>query len=986
MIINRQDYTLGIKMGSNSMAYVAITKNTNEILDAGVRIFYDGREPKSKDPLNVKRRECRARRRNLKRRKSAQKHLRRLLAKTFKIPEKAMFECGNNPYIIRKNAAIKYVPQVMFCRAMLSLCGHRGFKSLRKCAGNDEISSMKEAGEFLKQHLIDHHITLGTYLANQQQKKFSPEIIDGKSKWTHYPIRSMVAYELRAIFSMQKTFHPELTPTLYNKLKKFIVEQRRLKPQERGKCGLENDEYRIYKASPVFQQFRIWENINNIMVKVAEDYEPLLIDEKKKLADALMNGGGWNRSGKLSFTKIRKILDLPKSTQINLDWKKQTTEKSDGLLADQTSVVFADPKRFGEKWFSFSMQQKDDIVKLLMDDSLFDDEIATTLARLFYDGEDVESERLDNIINAPLPEGTGSVSKKAIENTLPFIKKGYRFKDAAKMAGYEAQTVQDSKLLSKLPYYGEILPKSCMGGSGDVADSPEIRHGKVTNITVHKAMNILRGCVNKMISKYGRPTSIKIVMDKEFGMSQKRKAIYIKENLANKKINQTIEELAKKYNRISTPQIRLKYKLWLELGKNKLCIYSGKPIKEADVFSNNTEVDYILPLGKWYNDSRNNALICFQEMNRRKGNKTPYEAFGLMNAWPSIKERSKSLPEHKRMLFDEYNDTIENSLPNRAINDMRYESKLAYEYLQFVCKDVEGIKERAVYRFKKKWGLDGVFGEKEDHRKSVILAFTVACLSRNILISDDVFDLPHKDFSFKKFKERMLAIYTQHPPPAKEPLGAINEETNYGLIKDDDKKITLSVTKPAIDVEFKERKIDQILSVKHREAIMNIFVNSNSEKEFKNALLDYVKKTGIKRLKRKIPKSKDVIIKIEHENKEGQTFYRYCATGNNHLIYLTKSGESGTVSAFHYKTRNFFSKEDIAIILQKNDIVSFPNATHRYYRVSKINAGLATLKDVNDASPADSTNGFPIMGRDKVVIRKTQSIKKYLENGMIKKT
>lgn len=61
------DYRLGLDLGTNSIGWAVYSidkdKKPNSLIDMGVRIFSDGRNPKTKEPLAVERRIARGIRR-----------------------------------------------------------------------------------------------------------------------------------------------------------------------------------------------------------------------------------------------------------------------------------------------------------------------------------------------------------------------------------------------------------------------------------------------------------------------------------------------------------------------------------------------------------------------------------------------------------------------------------------------------------------------------------------------------------------------------------------------------------------------------------------------------------------------------------------------------------------------------------------------------------------------------------------------------------
>lgn len=82
-------YRLALALGSTSLGWCVLRTEEHspvDIIDMGVRIFPDGRDHKTKEPLAVTRRHARARRRNYDRRALRQRRLMAYLIETGLIP------------------------------------------------------------------------------------------------------------------------------------------------------------------------------------------------------------------------------------------------------------------------------------------------------------------------------------------------------------------------------------------------------------------------------------------------------------------------------------------------------------------------------------------------------------------------------------------------------------------------------------------------------------------------------------------------------------------------------------------------------------------------------------------------------------------------------------------------------------------------------------------------------------------------------------
>jgi CRISPR-associated endonuclease Csn1 len=137
---------LGLDIGTNSIGWWLYATHEGEIcdvIDGGVRIFSDGRDPKTKYSLAVDRRAARAQRRlrdRFLRRKAA---LMKRMAEAGLMPAdpadaKALEQL--DPYALRAQGLDQELPLEQCGRALFHLNQRRGFKSNRKTDRGDNES------------------------------------------------------------------------------------------------------------------------------------------------------------------------------------------------------------------------------------------------------------------------------------------------------------------------------------------------------------------------------------------------------------------------------------------------------------------------------------------------------------------------------------------------------------------------------------------------------------------------------------------------------------------------------------------------------------------------------------------------------------------------------------------------------------------------------------------------------------------------------
>ena len=134
-------YRLGLDLGTNSIGWAVLPLNgegtVTGVADFNSRIFSDGREPKSGEPLALQRRLARGIRRNLRRRKQRRRALFHLLQEQGLYPkarDAAAALKSLDPYPLRVKALDEKLEPHELGRALFHLGVRRGFKSNRKDA------------------------------------------------------------------------------------------------------------------------------------------------------------------------------------------------------------------------------------------------------------------------------------------------------------------------------------------------------------------------------------------------------------------------------------------------------------------------------------------------------------------------------------------------------------------------------------------------------------------------------------------------------------------------------------------------------------------------------------------------------------------------------------------------------------------------------------------------------------------------------------
>ena len=695
------------KLGSPPIAPLA--PSVSKLIACGVRLFDDGRNPKDGSSLAEMRRVPRSSRRRRDRFLQRRSYLMALLVEYGLMPklegqrrELALVD----PYALRAKGLDQQLTSFEIGRVLVHLNQRRGFKSNRKAdrgkASEKDKGKIAEAVSRLKEHLgLAKARTLGEYLWQRHggedgratPRTRSPDTNTtrirmhgegAKALYEFYPSRELLDDEYQKLMEVQARFHPAiLTPEAIAALHRAIFWQRPLKPVPSGKCTLEPTEERLPKALPSVEARTIYEMVNQLrygrglLIKT-----PLTRNQRDLVATTLLQGKS------LTFDKLRSALKLPRDVRFSLE------EGGKKDLKDFVSKSAAAMRKcFGEHWLELSLEQKDEIIKRLVEEE--DEEALAAWLRAAH-GLDEEAAKAVAVWSPP--EGISRLGATANEAVLAELIDGVgddgdllTYDKAVTFAGrtlgrnWHHSDFRDGEIHLPLPYYGKVLERHVSFGSGDPRDGNEKRFGKLANPSVHIALNQLRRLVNRLVSAYGEPAQIVVELARELKLSREQKDEERRRNAENRKANDLRRVELEKLGQADTAENRLRLRLFEEQQRANsgiaLCPYSLQPIAIATVFSSEVDIDHILPYSKTLDDTAANRVICYRAANRQKGNRSPFEAFGDTERWNDLVARAAALPANKRWRFApdamERYELKERDFLARQINETRYLSRMA---------------------------------------------------------------------------------------------------------------------------------------------------------------------------------------------------------------------------------------------------------------------------------------------------------------------
>jgi len=886
----------------------------------GVRIFPDGRDAQSKEPLAVARRGYRSQRKNLDRYLYRMKRLIDYLTETDLLPmdEQRRAEVFKlNPYQLRTKALDEKLEPAEFARAIIHLAKRRGFRSNRKVM-SDKKTAYTEAIANLKAGLTNTNArTLGEYLwlrfqetpenKNHLRKpiKFRYEK-NTESPDPIFPLREMVEHEFDLLWASQSRYNPSLTADHRDCIRSIIFHQNPLKPQPKGKCQLIPTEDRAPKAHPLFQEFRIRQDLNNM--KLINNFTNEVLELSQEQYELLYDS--LNQKHEMTFKAMRKLLFRTQADDYRFNLETNNREK---LLGNQThhEIMRKGNELVAECWHKWDEDTRNRAMELIISD-LDDAPLLSELQELGISGEPATK-----LLELHLPSDYCHLSLKAMEMILPGMRNRMVYSDACQNAGFNHSLEYDGRIYDEgnLPYYGELLRREAIELNRKIGDEQADQYGKINNPTVHIALNQLRKVVNAICVKYGAPQEIILELGKEIKMGMAEKERLEKLHRKNRKINEMVDELLCKCDVPPNANNRLKAKLWLELGANEIdrrCVYTGQQINITDLFSSKIEIDHILPKSRTYDDSSSNKILCFREANRYKAERSPYEAFGDSKEgynWEDIVTRANNLPDNKLRRFqkdamDRYRDQEE--VLARMLNDTRYMSRVAMKYMFYICGDrkVSTITGLHTGLLRGKWGLNDCLGEgdiknRNDHRHHAIDAFVIALTTRSMVqkLAHNIeqsrvrfiekLDLPYPGFCHESLSDMVDRIKVSYKPDQIKPSklmkkkqtgGALAEETAYAFVGPDPQnpKYNLYAIRKNI-ADINEKNYEDIADPHIRQQIADMIANSQGSK-FSDLLKDYASKHNIKKVKLLLSLNPKSMIPVTDKN--GKAF-KYLSSDKN---------------------------------------------------------------------------------------------------------
>ena len=585
--------------------------------------------------------------------------------------------------------------------------------------------------------------------------------------------------EFEAIWEKQAQYHSELTPELKKEIRDIIIfYQRDLKSCKNlvSYCELEHTEREVTidgkkktiqtgckvcpKSSPLFQDFKIWQILNNLQVSVVghqrkrikkDKSQPSLFDDAETGAlnrfltqeekDILYNE--LSIKDKMSKRDVLKLLfDNPKN--LDLNYKEVEGNRTMAALFKAYQDIIS---MTGNGEYDFSKMPADDAKSIvneifnglgyktdflsfnpLLEGKGMEQQPAYRLWHLLYSytgdksvtGNEAllakiqdlcgfEKEYANVLVNISLALDYGSLSAKAIRKILPHMMKGYEYSEACKMAGYN--------------HSARSLTKEELANKDYKSRLDSIKRNSLRNPVVEKILNQMINVINEIIKTYGKPDEIRIEMARELKKSQEERELLdaaIRKNTAeSEKLRKELEEEFG-IQHVTRNDI-LRYKLYNELKLNGYkTLYSNTYIPREELFSKRFDIEHIIPQSRLFDDSFSNKTLEVRDINIEKGNMTAYDYVAgkydekyLVDYESRVEElfAQKVISRTKRNNLLMKEEDIPSDFLERDLRDSQYIARKAREILEELVPFVVTTTGAVTSRLREDWQLVNLMQE-----------------------------------------------------------------------------------------------------------------------------------------------------------------------------------------------------------------------------------------------------------------------------------
>ncbi|MGX8833742.1 type II CRISPR RNA-guided endonuclease Cas9 [Amedibacillus sp. YH-ame6] len=746
--MEKQNYILGLDLGVGSVGWscMEIDKDNepSRIIQTGSRIFpSENGDMESRRAARGLRRLIRRKKGRLNKVKSLfneYKYLTREYIKVFFTEEAYKY---NSPYELKVKGLQEKLNYDELFICLIHYAKYRGFKSNRKIKEDaKDTASASEEQKLLwsinltQRALDEHQYTISQYILSDP--KFHNKIKNTTNSFNIGITRQMIQNEVELLLDKQIELGV-VDATFKEKYMNILLFQRSFSqgPDEPspyhdplknmiGKCKFDGED-RAPLCAPTYEKFILLQKLSNIRFYNSNprDSHKLTIEQ----IDMLLQRGLKN---KITYKIVQEIIGervnfIGLSLNRN-DYKECAIESREHPEKELTEIYH----EYKLKNEIYEMKMTKFIIKELKKagyenvDYLVMDEIAELLSK--YKSDDEIKNNIDTFehlskqdelfkfavesIDESRFKEFGKLSFSVLYKILPEMEKGLDYSEAMQACGYDHTNVKvKEQEADELPPMFEAFEELDM---------------VVTNKSVIATLQETKRLINAIISKFGKPHAIHVEVARELTKNDKEREQIINDQMMNKMNKIQIKmQMLNKYPHVfySTKEIHhddiMKYRLYHDQGgidPYTLAVTddeSKSRIPEKDLFSNDYEVDHILPYSKSFNDTMSNKVLVSAKMNREKGDHVPMEVFGNGAGIEKYKSWVSSLHNTQKkeyLITSRITEEMIGDFSARALNDTRYATKSLCKILKYYFPNttIKSFAGQITSKLKGVWGLNNL--------------------------------------------------------------------------------------------------------------------------------------------------------------------------------------------------------------------------------------------------------------------------------------
>lgn len=231
---------------------------------------------------------------------------------------------------------------------------------------------------------------------------------------------------------------------------------------------------------------------------------------------------------------------------------------------------------------------------------------------------------------------------------------------------------------------------------------------------MEKIVNQTINLVNALQEKYGKIDTVRIEMARELKQSREARARTSSNNDKRNKENKKYAAMVREAGFYPTRRNILKMRLWEETGGT--CIYCGDPVSKMEFLQGESEIEHIIPISRYFDDSYSNKICAHKKCNKAKDNSLAYEYMQSkgedeFNKYVSRVRRLHREGEHRisdAKLANLLADKVPEDFTNRNLNETAYIATKTMEVLRPAIRNVYASTGAVTAFFRSAWGYDHI--------------------------------------------------------------------------------------------------------------------------------------------------------------------------------------------------------------------------------------------------------------------------------------